>query len=135
MLMVTPPARFALIALPSASERLTVGIVTDGSLPPSPGAEPATLLTITQAIAPAFCAASAFCVKAHVPRSINAILPFIAPPLISAVQPSDVGAAPSSARTTGALTVAAPAGAPKSAVPKDFVPALPAGEGPRRTTP
>ena len=77
------------MVLPSAKVILTDGIVIVGSEPPRPGGGlPATLSTITTAIAPTFCAFLTLTVKLQVPRSISAILPEMAAPFVIAEQPS-----------------------------------------------
>ena len=63
---------------PSACDTLIVGMVTVGSLPPRPGAAPATLLAMITPIAPAFCAFLALTAKPQVPRSITTTLPALA---------------------------------------------------------
>jgi hypothetical protein len=71
--------------------------------------------------APASCAFFTFTVKLQVPRSMNAMLPEIAPAFVSAEQPSVLlGPAPSAgsnARTTLAVIPGDDNGAPNTAVP------------------
>ncbi len=73
---LTPDASCALSKSPSVNVMLTVGMVTEGLLPPRPiGVFPATLLTMTAAIAPADCACSALLTNVQEPRSMSAMLP------------------------------------------------------------
>ena len=97
---LTPPPSCALMALASASEMPMQGIVIDGSAPPMPGRPGDTLLPTITPVAPAACAARHLITNVHVPRSINAMLPFRKPPLMIGSQASSFGATPSSTRTT-----------------------------------
>ena len=113
VMFTTPCVNRSFKVLPLASEIITAGIVMAASAPPiEKGASP-TFCTITTAMAPAFCALSTFVVKLQVPRSIKAILPATAAPLVTALHTCVGCALPSSACTNS--PVQKPCCAPKPA--------------------
>src|SRR5258708_6287237 len=76
------------MAAPSAWVMPMLGIVIVESEPSNGPNPPGILLAMIAAIAPASCAFLIFVVNAQVPRSISAIRPVMAPPLVIVVQPS-----------------------------------------------
>src|SRR5450631_943642 len=96
-----------------------MGVTIVASSPKPGGGEPATLLAMITATAPAFCAFRAFVLKEQVPRSTSAILPFTAAALRAENTPQARPRFPAvsttwatSAVTPGLLTLG-----PKAAVP------------------
>ena len=82
-----------MIRAPSACVTCTLEIVIAVVIVASSaicGGAPTTLFTIRRAIAPAFCALSAFVLKVQVPRSTTAIFPATSAALVKAEQPSVV---------------------------------------------
>ncbi len=136
VILTGPVAKAVLIACPSSKDSITTGIVTCAPKSPAsiPGAPaPAALFIITTPIAPAFCALSALSPNWQVPLSIKAILPEMAAPFIGSVQPSLVGAVPSSTSTASAVQtplkrLAPQGGVDVSPLPKTLEPAMLAGE-------
>ena len=119
MVSVTVPEPSAVLnELPAASVTESTGIVSVPVPPMAGGVEEEALSAMMQPIAPAASTFWAFARNEQVPRSINAILPEMAPPFVSAEQPSLVGAASSTTRTRlpetlkfwGPNPVATPAG-------------------------
>ena len=80
----------AIIASPSTSETINIGMVTEAPTAPAPITigGPATLLTIITATAPSFWAASPLNPNSHSPLLITAIFPLNAPPLVIGSQAS-----------------------------------------------
>src|SRR5204862_5604376 len=111
------PPSCPLMAVASACETLTTGIVIEGSLPPIAGGVPATLFPMMTAIAPAACAAAALNVKEQVPRSISAIFPTSAAAFTMGSHASLVVPTPSFTRTTCAWSGGLGGTPPKAAVP------------------
>src|SRR5262245_35587807 len=111
--------------LASACVISTDGIVIVGSTPPIPGGgEPATLLAMITARAPAFWAFFTLTLKPHAPRSIRAILLLTAREFaaVNGSHPGPDGDV-STIGIRSPVTPAAVKGGPNCAVPTRYVPA------------